>query len=97
RYARAVPDAHLERPARARRPHAAVLRAERARARARRDLGRLGRPIKGERHVAAVAAADNQHGLSRREYRTPAAAQAAAGRYAAAVIRAGSPAVPPDS
>jgi len=49
-------------------PHAAVLDAKRARARARRDFRGIRLPVQGERYVAAVAFALDQHeyGSSRR-------------------------------
>jgi hypothetical protein len=56
--------ANRQASARSRRPHAAMLGAERAAARARRDLRRVTVPIEIERHVAAMAAALDQHGSS---------------------------------
>src|SRR3569832_298882 len=51
----------VERALRVRRPHAAVLAAERAGAGTRGNLFRLRRPVEPERDVAAVAAAVDVH------------------------------------
>src|SRR5438132_10433477 len=54
-------DRHLQGTARIGGPHAAVLDAERAATRARRNLRRVGLPGQGERDVPAVALAVDQH------------------------------------
>src|SRR6185369_11517275 len=64
RQQRRVCDAHVERGLRIRGPHAAVLDAEREAAGACRDLGRIRLPAQLETHVAAVAAAFDQHGAA---------------------------------
>jgi len=51
---------HAKRTGGARSPHATVLGAERARARARRNLGRLGFPQQLEGDISAVAASGDE-------------------------------------
>src|SRR5882672_4809200 len=66
RHERGIPDRRLERAARVRSPHAAVLGAERAAARACLDLGGTRLPGERKRDVAAVAGAADQHGATNR-------------------------------
>src|SRR5688572_9018661 len=64
RHERRVLDAYFERSLRVGRPYAAVLDAERARARARRNLGGIGFPREREPDVPAMTAAADEQGLA---------------------------------
>ena len=61
RHARRIGDCDAQAGPGVRRPHAAVLRAERAVAGARRDDARIGGPVQLEGDVAAMALAGDQH------------------------------------
>src|SRR5215475_7124386 len=61
RHPRAVANEDRKPGARVRRPHAAMLEAERTAAGARRNRGRIARPFQVERYVAAMALSADQH------------------------------------